>query len=278
MEIHFAPQSLFVLADEGMVDQVVLNLAVNARDAMPSGGQLTIATSPADLDTATAARMPAARAGAFARLSVSDNGCGIAKENLAHIFEPFFTTKDIGKGTGLGLATVFGVAQQHQGWGSVQSEVGRGTTFDLYLPRLADGITPDTATPEHPSIPGGSETILVVEDEPGLRQLARKVLTRLGYKVLEAPSGLAALDLWPAHQTEVDLLLTDLVMPDGVTGRELAGRLLASKPTLRVLYTSGYSLELAGLQQSSTGDFTFLQKPYLPETLARMVRDCLDRR
>src|SRR5438552_2949675 len=205
-----------VNGDIGMMEQVLLNLAVNARDAMPQGGQLIISTASRTFDETHVKHNPEARAGQFVCLSVRDTGCGIAPEALRRIFEPFFTTKEAGRGTGLGLATVYGIVKQHQGWLDVESQVGQGTTFNLFLPPGAK-----TAVPAVESIPsaaprGRGETILVAEDEPALRRLAARMLRNLGYEVLEAASGVEAIEVWERHGRKVDLLLTVLVMPDGL--------------------------------------------------------------
>ena len=276
IQMSFAPGDLFVHADPGMIDQVLLNLSVNSRDAMPDGGQLTIETSAVELTETEAAQYPSAHAGSFACLTVADSGCGIPPEILPRIFEPFFTTKDIGKGTGLGLATVFGVVQQHGGWITVLSQVGKGTAVRIFIPRQkASGkiaSTPSTFS----KLRGGTETILLAEDEPALRALVRSVLTRLGYRVLEAPTGLRALELWQQNRDDIRLLLTDMVMPDGMTGRELAERLLTSNPNLKVIYTSGYSPEIAGKNFPLREGVDFLAKPFAAPMLAETVRAQLD--
>lgn len=275
MQIRPAPHPLPVLADAGMLDQVLLNLAVNARDAMPQGGKLRIETSVTELDEFAAAQHPQARPGKFACLTVSDTGCGIPPEILPRIFEPFFTTKDVGKGTGLGLATVFGILQQHSGWITVTSEAQQGSTFHLYFPLVAEASS--SHTERFPAeLPGGTETILLVEDEESLRVLVRNVLTRLGYRVLEATTGHAALDLWREHQTEIRLLLTDLVMPDGLTGKQLAAELLQQNPKLPVIYCSGYSREIAGSDIPLQEGVNFLSKPFQAGKLAATVRQQLD--
>ena len=276
IQLNYTPDPLFIHADNVMIDQILLNLAVNSRDAMPHGGLLIIETARAEFDPVAAAQLPQARPGVFACLSVSDTGAGIAPEILPHIFEPFFTTKDVGKGTGLGLATVFGLVQQHHGWINVYSEPGMGTTFRIYLPLLS-------ASPSEPghdttlaTVRRGAETILLVEDEPALRALVRTVLTRLGYRVIEAASGLAALEVWKVHRDEIKLLLTDLVMPDGVSGRELSQRLQAERPELKVIYTSGYSQEIAGHDFPLREGENFLAKPFQATKLAKVVRARLD--
>jgi CheY-like chemotaxis protein len=207
---------------------------------------------------------------------VGDTGCGIPPENLLRIFEPFFTTKDTGKGTGLGLATVFGIVQQHQGWINVDSEVGRGTIFRIYLPRLAAKSGRESGQPKLTVVRGGKETILLVEDEAALRASMHKALLQLGYHVLESVSGVEALKVWEQHRHEIDLLLTDLVMPGGVTGKDLAERFLKENPKLKVIYTSGYSVELAGRDFPLEEGVNFLAKPFGADKLAQTVRKKLD--
>jgi CheY-like chemotaxis protein len=216
------------------------------------------------------------RPGSFACLCVSDTGCGIPPEILPRIFEPFFTTKDIGKGTGLGLATVFGIVEQHKGWIHVYSEVGHGTTFRIYFPRLAGTSPqkPDQSTLT--SMRGGNETILLVEDEMFLRAPISKALSRLGYRVLEASNGVEALEVWKQHRDEIRLVLTDLVMPGGMSGRDLASRLLKENPKLKVIYASGYTTEVAGKDFLLEEGVNFLSKPFQVRKLAQTVRDRLD--
>jgi CheY-like chemotaxis protein len=196
---------------------------------------------------------------------------------LPHIFEPFFTTKDVGQGTGLGLATVFSIMQQHQGWVTVDSELGQGTTFHLFIPQhvpeLAAGS--QTAVPAMPAR-GGGETILVVEDEVGVRSFITKILGRLGYRVLEAPSGMIALELWAKHREEIQLVITDMVMPDGLSGRQLADQVLAERPELPIIFTSGYSAELAGRDLTLEEGANFLTKPFEMRVLTDLVRRRLD--
>jgi len=218
-----------------------------------------------------------ARPGSFVRLSVSDNGDGIPPEILPKIFEPFFTTKSVGKGTGLGLATVFGIVQQHQGWINVYSEVSKGTTFRIYLPRLTGNVAIKSA-PALAAMRGGHETILLAEDEPALRLAVRKNLTQLGYRILEAPTGVKALEVWQENRNEISLLLTDLVMPDGITGIDLAQRLLQENPKLKVIYMSGYSAEVVGKDFPFAEDVNFLTKPFPAQKLAQTIRDRLDAR
>jgi CheY-like chemotaxis protein len=207
---------------------------------------------------------------------VSDTGSGIAQENLARIFEPFFTTKDVGKGTGLGLATVFGIVQQHQGWINVYSEPGHGTRFRIYLPRLLRSDEKQTVMAARATVNGGNETILVVEDDPSLRNSVITILSRLGYRVLEASTGVAALEVWKENRNEIRLLLTDLVMPDGMNGKELARLLLAERPELKVIYASGYSVEVAGKDLHLEEGVNFLCKPFKSHLLAQTIRAKLD--
>ncbi len=276
LQVNCGTQPALVQADASMMEQVVLNLAVNARDAMPTGGQLQLELAIVDVDAAHVVEHPEARVGRFVCLSASDTGCGIAPENLRRIFEPFFTTKEVGKGTGLGLATVYGVVKQHQGWLEVASEIGRGTTFRVYVPMAVLSTDHLQQPPEEISARGGHETILLVEDEHPVRELVSNILRGLGYHVLEAASGAKAVAVWQEHQQRIDLLLTDLVMPDRMNGRELAERLRQDRPELKVLFTSGYSAEVGGKETLFQRDANFLQKPYHPQKLALAVRDCLD--
>jgi PAS domain S-box-containing protein len=264
-----------ICGDPGMMEQILVNLSVNARDAMPRGGTLTITTHFVEIDRGYVQRHPEAREGNFICLSVSDTGHGMDQMTLARIFEPFFTTKEIGKGTGLGLATVYGIVQQHQGWVEVESQVGQGTTFKVFLPIATKAAPQDRAT-QPGDVPGGDETILVVEDEPALRELIQEILEKKGYRVLEAATGAQALQVWDQHKGDIDLLLTDMMMPEGVSGRELAERVLQDRADLKVIYSSGYSLDVVGEEPPFRDGTTFLQKPYDPDTIARTVRECLN--
>jgi two-component system, cell cycle sensor histidine kinase and response regulator CckA len=262
-----------VKADRGQLNQVLLNLCVNARDAMPTGGALTIETRAATLDATSAATLNMAE-GAYARVTVSDTGCGMDAEVLSHIFEPFFTTKPMGQGTGLGLATVYGIVQQSNGCIAVQSEPQRGSSFDMYLPAC---WAREVAVYVDDAPRRGTETVLLVEDESALRRLAERALTRAGYTVLAASHGPEALALAASYPRRIDLLLSDVVMP-GMSGREVADRLRARDPALRVLFVSGYSEELVERHGISQARAAFLQKPFLPRDLTRAVREALDSR
>ncbi len=263
--------------DTGMLEQVVMNLAVNSRDAMPKGGKLAISTSNAEITQAYASQHPDSRAGSFVGLTVADTGCGMDRKTLDRIFEPFFSTKEVGKGTGLGLATVYGIVKQHQGWIEVSSEVGNGTTFKIYFPEAAGAAVPVEADAPRATevVRGGKEAILVVEDEPVLRELVLAVLREYDYRVVEAGSGVEALRVWDENNGKIDLLLTDMVMPEGMSGRELATQLKKRKPDLKVIVTSGYSPDVIHRGFGET-DTVFLAKPYLPPQLAQTVRRCLD--
>ncbi len=277
LQLNLHPRPLLTRGDPGMLDQVLLNLVVNARDAMPGGGRLFIATAERLLSAHDAAAMPDVSAGRHVCLRVSDTGGGIDPQHLPRIFEPFFTTKEAGKGTGLGLATVFGIVKQHRGWVTVESTVGSGATFEVLLPIDEDAARARTEAAAAPALRRRTETILLVEDEPGVRMLTRVVLERQGYRVLEAAHGLEAVRLWDQHQATIRLLLTDIVMPEGVNGRELAARFRAANPTLPVIFTSGYSAEIAGRQLSLLEGQNFLQKPFSPRQLLEIVDRSLSR-
>jgi PAS domain S-box-containing protein len=276
MRLKLASQPMLLHADGGMIDQILLNLVVNARDAMPDGGDLVIETSAVDFDEFAASQSAPMRVGSFVCLSVSDSGTGIPPEILPKIFEPFFTTKDVGKGTGLGLATVFGIVRQHQGWIDVYSEIGHGTTFRIYLPRLARDAASQPAQPARPAVHGGSETILLVEDDPRLRASLRTALAQLGYRVIEAPTGVKGLAAWTEHRHEIRLLLTDLVMPDGMSGKDLAERIRGEDPGLKAIFMSGYSAEVVSKDFPMREGVNFLTKPFQAHKLAEAVRNCLD--
>jgi len=259
------------------MEQMLMNLAVNARDAMPDGGSLTISAEFVEISPSLAQNNQEARPGRFVRLSVADTGCGIPPDIFPRIFEPFFTTKPVGKGTGLGLATVYGIVKQHDGWVEVESQPGKGSAFHVFIPAA-------TATPaeplaiEPPPLKGGNETILVVEDEEQVRGLVGGVLKSYGYNVILANSGKEAIELSSRIKEKVHLVLTDMIMPGGFSGRQVAEGLLAKDPALRVIYTSGYSPGMEGNDLDRVGGHDFLAKPYQPATLVQRVRTCLDAR
>ena len=276
LKTHYAERLPAIQADDGMIEQVVMNLAVNARDAMPKGGCLTVTTAVTNIHDDYVAKRPEARVGCFVILTVQDTGCGMDAKTLARIFEPFFSTKEVGRGTGLGLATVYGIVKQHQGWLEVFSEVGHGSTFRVFFPALdAVAVGNDDRNDTQMFACGGRETILLVEDEPMLRELVANVLRGNNYRVLEAETGVQALKVWETSHGKVDLLLTDMAMPGGIGGAELAQQLRERKADLRVIYTSGYSTEVGG-KILSGNDPMFLAKPYRPPQLAQRVRKCLD--
>jgi signal transduction histidine kinase/ActR/RegA family two-component response regulator len=269
-----APELGRVRADAGQIEQVIVNLAVNARDAMPGGGKLTIETRNVELDLDSGLGVPA---GPYVQLAVSDTGSGIDARIRAHIFEPFYTTKSVGKGTGLGLATVHGIVQQSGGAISVYSEPGRGSTFKIYLPRVADEplVTPTSVARLAAST--GSETVLLVEDDAPVRDLSRRALESRGYRVLVASDGAEGLRVAQAHAGAIDLLVSDVVMPVA-GGPELAGNLRPLRPGLRVLFLSGYADTAFARSGELTREAAFLQKPFTPERLAQKVREVLDER
>lgn len=273
--LQLAPVELNVYADPGMLSQVLLNLGVNARDAMPKGGILSLESEVRELDEATAHSIPGARPGVYARVSVSDTGGGIPKEIIPRIFEPFFTTKEFGKGTGLGLATVFGIIQQHRGWINVYSETGHGTTFRIYLP-LVQALQNKEVRPAPGEMFTGSETVLVVEDQIPLRKMATTMLTKLGYHVLEAGTGKEALVVWESYQDQIRIILTDVIMPDGMSGFELGRQLHERKSNVKIIFTSGYTPELMKIERPLTEGLNFLAKPYALADLSRIIRKALD--
>ncbi|HEY3855906.1 MAG TPA: response regulator [Verrucomicrobiae bacterium] len=274
------PTSLpLVQADAGMLEQVLVNLVVNARDAMPGGGQLQITSEHVTFNSTPDSAHPEAREGDFVCLIVRDTGQGIPAENMARIFEPFFTTKEVGKGTGLGLATVYGIVKQHQGWIEVSSYIGAGTTFKIFLPALKGVRAPaKSGSPETEAPASGRETIMLVEDDEALRYVTHLLLERWGYRVIQAGSGPEAMKIWETRASEVDLLLTDVIMPEGITGRKLAEELLKKKPALKVILQSGYGGDVMrdGTAFLHRTNSCFLQKPCPPRDLLWAVRRCLD--
>jgi PAS domain S-box-containing protein len=261
--------------DQGQFEQAIINLAVNARDAMPEGGRLTIETSNVDLDEHYAEQHPEVRPGRYVSVAVSDTGQGMDEATRARIFEPFFTTKELGKGTGLGLAMVYGFIKQSGGHIEAYSEISHGTSLKLYLPRADEGMPVATAIPKQLTIPVGTETVLVVEDEAAVRNLLRRVLQSRGYTILEARDGQEAIEVAQQHLGRIDLLITDLVMPR-MSGRELIERLVQVRPEIRILLMSGYSDKMAVDQGMLQASLTFVQKPFGPIDLVRKVREVLD--
>ena len=275
---NLTPNLPVIQADAGMIEQVLLNLAVNSRDAMPNGGKLAITTNAERWGEKEAARSPGASPGEYACLTITDTGCGIPAELLPRIFEPFFTTKEVGKGTGIGLATVYAIIQQHRGWIAVTSEINQGTTFRIYLPVVPGAHAEKTSAPGVSKLPRGVETVLVVEDEAMVRPIVSNMLQRFGYIVWQAESSVSALKIWQQHKDRIQLLLTDVVMPDGMTGYELARQLQADKPELKVIYTSGYNNDSSGRRSTLVEGVNFLQKPYTPQKLAEALRKSLDQK
>jgi two-component system cell cycle sensor histidine kinase/response regulator CckA len=274
LQLDLGPMTEAVRADRGQLEQVVLNLAINAGDAMPEGGQLRLATAAVDVDEAAARRlapMPPAR---YARLTVSDSGIGMAPEIQSRIFEPFFTTKERGKGTGLGLATVYGIVKQSGGFIWVESKVGQGTTFEVYLPVVHEPVTETMPLPSLiPQRSAGTQTIMVAEDDGAVRRFARDVLTNQGYTVLDARDGEEALQLARQYSGPIHLLIADVVMP-GLSGRELSARVSVDRPDIRVLYTSGYTENLM-MRAGFVEGLALLPKPFLPADLLRRVGEIL---
>ncbi len=262
-------------ADQAQLEQVLVNLVVNARDAMPKGGTLTIETAQVELTRSPVYHLTPLPPGPYVRLAVSDTGCGMDRMTQSHIFEPFFTTKGEGKGSGLGLSTVFGIVTQSGGAIDVTSRVGHGTRFDLYFPSVESDILTTAPTQPLGQPQRGTETILLVEDEPSVRTLVRDELRKLGYRVVEAKNGVEACLLATQQAASLQLLLTDVVMP-GMGGRELAQHLSVIKPDLRTLFISGYMDDVGVMAGQEEGTSSFLQKPFTPEVLGRAVRNLLD--
>jgi PAS domain S-box-containing protein len=277
VQIAFRPQSPIpaIHADSSMVEQIAMNLAVNARDAMPNGGRVSISTSLERIHRAPTPMDPEERDGDYVCLTFSDSGIGMDTTILTRIFEPFFTTKPVGNGTGLGLSTVFGIVRQHKGWVEVESKPNHGTIFRVYFPASREPAEKPAPVVDT-ALRRGRETVLVAEDEEDLRQMVVNVLKIQGYTVLEAASGRDALEVWEQANRPVDLLLTDMVMPGGIMGGELAERLSKLCPRLKVIYTSGYSPGMAGKDASLMERRNFLPKPYSIGKLAQFVRECLD--
>jgi two-component system cell cycle sensor histidine kinase/response regulator CckA len=275
LETELDPGLWYVLADPGQLEQVLVNLVVNARDAMPDGGRLRIETANLNLQAVDDSRANGVRPGDYVTLSVRDTGVGMDVPTQARIFEPFFTTKSAGKGTGLGLSTVYGIVEQSGGHIAVESAPGQGAAFTIFLPRHDGPGVAGTGKVDRRGLPGGTETLLLVEDEAAVRASARRLLERHGYTVIEARHGAEALRIIEAGDHHIDLVLTDLVMPE-MGGRELVERLRARHPSLKVLYMSGYSeraVTVDGVMPAGTG---FVEKPFTIEQLTRRTREILD--
>jgi two-component system, cell cycle sensor histidine kinase and response regulator CckA len=272
-----APNLGHVKVDPGQIEQVIMNLAVNARDAMPTGGLLTIETANVDLSEGYADAHPEVWAGRYVLLAVSDNGSGMDEATKARIFEPFFTTKGVGKGTGLGLAVVHGIVKASGGHVAVYSEPGHGTTFKIYLPAVDSLRTGGISHPGIDATPKGAETVLLVEDDDGVRRLIAQTLRGAGYTVLEANHGGEAVRLAERYDGPVHLLVSDVVMPE-MGGRVLAERLAAARPGMKVLFVSGYTDDAVVRHGVLEAEMAFLQKPFTPGLLVRKVRNVLDHR
>jgi CheY-like chemotaxis protein len=266
-----------VRADRSQIEQVVMNLVLNARDAMPDGGSLEIRASNVELDEASLSVRGGVKAGAYVMLAVSDTGIGMSEETKAHMFEPFFSTKEKDGGTGLGLSTVYAIVSQSGGYVSFDSEIGRGTTFTVYLPRAEDEtIVPPAVAEPMPRELGGTEVVLLVEDEDGVRALARGILERAGFSVVEARSPAEAESVFASHEADVDVLVTDIVMPGG-TGTQLYHRLIERKSSLRAIFMSGYTGGTSIDRGDLAAGVAFLDKPFTAAGLVRAVREVLDR-
>jgi CheY-like chemotaxis protein len=276
MKTFVSKEAGTIKADPGQIEQVIMNLVVNARDALPDGGHILIETSNVDLGSAYTRDHAVVAPGPYVLLAVSDTGIGMSADTVAHIFEPFYTTKESGRGTGLGLSTVYGIVKQSGGYVWVYSELGKGTTFKVYLPRVTDAV--QVSPPETPAstTQRGHETILLVEDEDDVRELTQMVLSKGGYNVIEAHSPAEAERLAGHGGPEIHLLLTDVVMP-GISGRELAKRLSERFPHLRVLFMSGYTYNVIAQNGTLEEGISFLQKPFTPQLLMEKVREALDR-
>jgi nitrogen-specific signal transduction histidine kinase/ActR/RegA family two-component response regulator len=263
-----------IRADASQMEQIIMNLAVNSRDAMPNGGKLVIETKNADLDQTYTASHPLMKPGAYIQLTVSDSGCGMDAETQSHIFEPFFTTKEKGKGTGLGLATVYGIVKQSGGFIWVYSELGKGTSFKIYIPRVDQAEDHPGAPKPTAEVPTGTETVLLTEDEQDVREIAREFLESGGYKVVEAKDAADAIELARQHNGAIDLLVTDMVMP-GMTGQELAVHLQREYPGLCVVFMSGYSEHAATEMANADPSVRLLSKPFSRGAILRTVREIL---
>lgn len=261
-------------ADGTQVEQVIMNLCLNARDAMPNGGQIAIRTEATEIHPGDSVPQPYYRPGQYVLLTISDNGTGMDRETLEHVFEPFFTTKEVGKGTGLGLATVYGIVKQHGGIVDVQSELGAGTEFRVYLP-TGSGTARTTEKKAEPAARTGTETVLIAEDHDGLREAAQEMLESQGYHVLLAASGDQAVEVFAANHNSIDLVLLDLIMP-GMGGAAALERMLAIEPGLPAIFTTGYTAEADSVRRTSGNGTLILQKPYGSRQLGQAIRSLLD--
>jgi nitrogen-specific signal transduction histidine kinase/CheY-like chemotaxis protein len=269
-------QSSAVMMDPLQIDRLLANLAVNARDAISGVGTITVVTDLVQVGQEYCARHPGCVPGEYVTLAVSDDGCGMDEETLSHIFEPFFTTKEEGKGTGLGLATVYGIVQQNTGFVDVTSQPGRGTTFTVYFPHLRDCPAHGVAASAATRVPGGTETVLLVEDDPMVLQMGQMMLTGLGYAVLTAQTPAQALQLAAEHNGTIHLLITDVVMPE-MNGGDLADKVVSLRPEMKRIYTSGYPADIIAPMGVLDGSEVFVAKPYSRQALADQVREALDR-
>jgi CheY-like chemotaxis protein len=276
LRTHLAPDLWLARVDAGEVEAAVINLAINARDAMPDGGKLTIRTDNATLEEGEVGFEGPLTAGEYVRISVSDNGTGMTKETLHRVFEPFFTTKPPGRGTGLGLSTIYGFVKQSQGNITIYSEPGTGTTVNLYLPRSIDAKNAQQSSPTSDTQRATGETVLVVEDNRDVRALTVKRLERLGYRVVECVTGAEAKEILKGG-LEIDLIFTDIMMPGGMTGIDLAKWVAENRPGLPVILTTGFAEEIAGTVTSGEEAWTILRKPYAQKDLANIVRAVLDK-
>jgi CheY-like chemotaxis protein len=275
LEVNVHSEAGCISADPGQMEQMLVNLAANARDAMPNGGRLTIEVANVDLDDAYVKLHPHAVPGPYVMFAVSDTGCGMDQKTQSQMFDPFFTTKEFGKATGLGLATVYGIVKQSRGYIWVYSELERGSVFKVYLPRAGGAAAPRQQIDADGAAERGSETILLAEDTDALREIAREYLGNLGYTVIEADSGEQALQRAHEFGGEIHLLLTDVVM-SGMSGRELADQIVQKYPGIKILFTSGYTDDSIARQGIFDLTVAFIQKPYRPKALARKIREILD--
>jgi two-component system, cell cycle sensor histidine kinase and response regulator CckA len=274
---NLATDLAVVSADPTQVEQILMNLCINARDAMPQGGSLHIETCNAAFDAEYCATQPFARPGRYSMLSVTDSGIGMDSATLDRVFEPFFTTKDQGKGTGLGLAMVYGIVRQHGGFVYVYSEPGVGSTFRVYFPVCLEGVKSPERAPDTRPVTGGTETILVAEDHEGLREIARETLVNLGYRVILTADGEEAVREFLNPRNHIDLLLMDVVLPK-LGGPQAYARICETRPDIPAIFATGYSADIELLRQARRQGLPMLQKPYSPRDLARKVRETLDQR